>query len=82
MSKQAVDVLTRWIAESVRPVPEHAIGREATRLAAEFAAYAADAGIDTDRLEVEIGQEIVTRMQDALEAAAAAEADAEHEPGD
>jgi hypothetical protein len=67
MSKQGVDSLERWIAESVRPVPSADIHNEAERLAAEFAAYAADAGIDLERLEEEIGEDLVSRMEDALE---------------
>jgi hypothetical protein len=71
MSKQAVDTLARWIAESVRPVPEDARGKEAERLATEFAAYAADAGINIERLEEELGEDLVSHMEDALEALAA-----------
>ncbi len=73
MNKQAIDALARWIAEWVRPVPSDSIRKEAERLATEFAAYAADAGIDLDRLEEEIGEDIVSRMEDALEEAAGAD---------
>jgi hypothetical protein len=68
MSKHAVAALNRWIAESVRAVPPREAGKEARRLATEFAAYAADAGIDVEQLEVEIGEDLVTRMEEALEA--------------
>jgi phage terminase Nu1 subunit (DNA packaging protein) len=67
MSKLAVDALMRWIAESVRPVPAGDRRKEAERLAAEFIAYAADAGIRVERLEEEIGEDLVSRMEDALE---------------
>jgi len=69
MSKHAVTALTRWIAESVSAVPSRDAPKEARRLAAEFAAYAADAGIDVEQLEVEIGGDLVSRMEEALETA-------------
>lgn len=69
MSKHAVTALTLWIAESVRAVPSRDAPKEARRLATEFAAYAADAGIDVEQLEVEIGGDLVSRMEEALEAA-------------
>jgi hypothetical protein len=70
MSKLAVDALSRWIAEWVRPVHEDAIAKEAERLAAEFTAYAADAGIDIGRLEEDIGEDLTSFMEDALAEAA------------
>jgi hypothetical protein len=73
MTKQAEDALARWIAESVKPVPTATIRREAERLATEFRAYAADAGINLERLEEDIGEDLVTRMVEALEEAAEAE---------
>ncbi len=75
MRKQSVDALSRWIAESVRAVPRDETRKEARRLATEFAAYAADAAIDVADLEEEIGQDIVSRMEEALEAAEAAGSD-------
>ncbi len=72
MSQQTVDALARWIAESVRPVPADATRKEALRLATEFSAYAADAGINLELLEEEIGQDLVSHMEDALEEAAKA----------
>ncbi len=73
MRKQSVDALARWIAEWVRPVPSNSIPKEAARLATEFGAYAADAGINVQHLEEEIGQEITSRMQGALEEMSGAE---------
>ncbi len=75
MSKHAVAALTRWIAESVRAVPPREARKEARRLATEFAAYAADAGIDVEQLEVEIGGDLVSRMEEALEAAGESDGD-------
>lgn len=75
MSKHAVDALARWIAESVRAVPAETRRKEAERLATEFAAYAADAGISIERLEEEIGQDLVSRMEDALQEVADADLD-------
>jgi hypothetical protein len=71
MSKLSVDILNRWVAESVRPVPPAEAAREAARLAAEFTAYAEDAGLSVERLEIEIGEDIVSHMREALEAARA-----------
>ena len=73
MSKQTIDALNRWIAEWVRVVRRNSIPKEAERLATEFAAYATDAGIDLDRLEEEIEQDIVSRMEEALEEVADAD---------
>ncbi len=71
MRKQAIDALARWIAESVQAVPSQSIPKEAERLATEFTAFATDAGINLERLEEEIGQDILSRMEVALEEAAA-----------
>jgi len=68
MSKQAVDALARWMAESVRPVPAAERRREAERLAAEFTAYAGDAGFNIERLEEDLGADLVSHMEDALAA--------------
>jgi len=75
MSKRAVDALTRWISESVRPVSAELRRKEAERLAAEFTAYAEDAGINITSLEEELGTDLVSHMEDALLALSA-------EPGD
>jgi hypothetical protein len=75
MRKQSVDALSRWIAESVRAVPRDKARKEARRLTTEFAAYAADAGINVAELEEEIGQDIMSRMEEALESAEEAGAD-------
>jgi hypothetical protein len=70
VSKQAIDALARWIAESVRAVPAEATRKEAQRLANEFTAYATDAGISIEQLEEDIGRDLVSRMEDALKEAA------------
>jgi nucleotide-binding universal stress UspA family protein len=69
MSKLTTDVLNLWVGEFVRPVPAAAVRREAERLAAEFTAYARDAGIDPKRLEEEVGSDLVSHMRDAIETA-------------
>jgi hypothetical protein len=46
---------------------------EAARLAAEFTAYAADAGIRIGHVEEDLGEDLASRMEDALKAAGAAE---------
>jgi len=73
MTQRAIDILNRWIAETVKPVPSEEMPREADRLANEFMAYAADAGLNVEKLEVELGEELVARMTEALESAADAE---------
>jgi hypothetical protein len=78
MSKLALDSLSRWIAEWVHPVPAAAIPKEAARLAAEFTAYAKDAGISTEHIEDELGEDLAAYMEDAL--VEAAESDS-HSPG-
>lgn len=74
MSQQAVDILNRWIADAVHAVPPADIPKEAARLAAEFTAYAEDAGLNLEELEVDLGEDLVAHMTDALEAATEAEA--------
>lgn len=67
-------LLANWIAENVRAVPEEQRNSGAARLAAEFKAYARDAGLgvtDIEELEEDIGEDLVSHMEDALEAAEA-----------
>lgn len=68
------DVLNRWVADTLRAVPPAEIRKEAERLAAEFTAFAADAGMNLERLEEDLGDNLVNYMVDALEAVAAADA--------
>jgi len=76
MSRMATTLLARWIAENVRPVAAEKREQEAARLAAEFVAYAADAGlspVDLEELEEDIGEDLVGQMEDALADLAAPE---------
>ena len=73
MTQRAIDILNRWIADTVKPVPPEQTSREATRLANEFMAYATDAGLNVEKLEVDLGEDLVARMTEALETAADAE---------
>jgi hypothetical protein len=73
MTQQAVEILNRWIAETVRAVPEDQTAKEAARLAAEFSAYAEDAGLNLQDLELDVGEDLLGYMTDALLAAADAE---------
>jgi hypothetical protein len=78
MSRGAEELLAHWIAENVRAVPDDEQEREAARLAAEFTAYAKDAGLsaaDLAELEVDIGEELGTHMKEALAEAAPGEDD-------
>ena len=70
MSQRTIDILNRWIADTVRPVPADEVEKEAKRLAAEFSAFAADAGMNIENLETEISEDLQTFMADALKAAA------------
>lgn len=70
MSQRTIDLLNRWIAETVRPVPAGEVEKEAKRLATEFSAFAADAGLNVENLETEISENLETFMADALKAAA------------
>jgi hypothetical protein len=70
MSKRTLDILDRWVAETVRPVPPDEVEKEAKRLATEFAAFAEDAGVDIENLETEITEDLESFMADALKAAA------------
>ena len=70
MSQRTLDILNRWIAETVKPVPAEEIPKEAKRLATEFTAFAADAGMNVEDLEIEISEDLETFMVDALKAAA------------
>ena len=70
MTQDAVDLLTKWVAENVRPVPPDAIKAEAARLATEFAAYARDAGLarsDIAELEEDVAEDLKGYMENALE---------------
>jgi hypothetical protein len=72
MNQDTADLLASWIADNVRPVPEDEIEAEAAHLAAEFTAYAKDAGLnarDLAELEAELGEDLASHMEDALEAA-------------
>ena len=73
MTQHAMDILNRWVAETVRAAPPEQIAKEAARLATEFTAYAEDAGLNIEKLEVDIGEDILSYMRDALIAAADAE---------
>ena len=75
MTQQAVDILNRWIAETVRAVPAEESGKEAARLVTEFTAYAEDAGLNLEELEVDLGQDLLATMKEALLAAAGADVD-------
>jgi hypothetical protein len=70
MSQRTLDILNRWIAETVKRVPAEEIPKEAKRLATEFSAFAADAGMNVENLETEISEDLETFMVDALKAAA------------
>lgn len=70
MTQRAIDILNRWVAETVRPVPPEEIGKEAARLATEFTAYAEDAGLNVQNLETDISEDLKTFMADALKVAA------------
>jgi hypothetical protein len=70
MSQRTLDILTHWVAENVRPVPPDEIEKEAKRLAAEFSAFAADAGVNIENLETEITEDLEAFMADALKAVA------------
>lgn len=74
MTQQAVDILNRWIAETVHAVAPEETAKEAARLAAEFTAYAEDIGLNLEKLEVDLGQDLLATMNDALMAAAGSEA--------
>jgi hypothetical protein len=73
MGHRTVELLSRWVADTVRRVPADQTRKEAERLAAEFTAFAADAGLYLERLEEDIGTDLVIYMVDALEALAAAD---------
>jgi hypothetical protein len=68
MTQQAVDILNRWIAETVHAVAPEEAGKEAARLVAEFTAYAEDAGLNLEELEVDLGQDLLATMKEALAA--------------
>jgi hypothetical protein len=72
MSHRTVELLNRWVTDTVRPVPAADIQKEAERLAAEFTAFAADAGFSVEKLEEDVGEDLVGYMIDALEALAEA----------
>ena len=75
MTQHAIDILNRWVAETVRPVPPAEAAKEAARLATEFTAYAEDAGLRVEQLELDIGEDLLSFMKDALQAAADTESD-------
>jgi hypothetical protein len=72
VTQAALELLARWTAENAKAVPAERVKSEATRLAAEFAAYAKDAGFsaaDLAELEEDIAETLESHMADALEAA-------------
>jgi hypothetical protein len=72
MNNSPTDLLARWIAENVRPVPPAQRNSEARRLAVEFFAFARDADLsdaDLAELEEEIGADLRSHMAEALEIA-------------
>lgn len=74
MTQGALDLLTRWTAENIRPVPAEDVKSEALRLAGEFAAYARDAGFgatDLAELEEDIAATLPSHMEEALKEARA-----------
>jgi len=73
MSQRTIDLLNRWIAETVHPVPAAEVEKEAKRLATEFTAFAADAGLNVENLETDISEDLEAFMADALKAAAGTE---------
>jgi hypothetical protein len=73
VTQRAIDILNRWIEDTVKPVPPEEMSREANRLANEFTAYAADTGLSIERLEIDLGEDLAARMTEALETAADAE---------
>ena len=76
MTKAALDLLADWVAENARTTAPEERQREAARLAAEFCAYARDAGLgdaDLAELEEDIAATLESRMEEALAAAAARE---------
>lgn len=73
MTQHAIDILNRWVAETVHAVDADQIPKEASRLATEFSAYAEDAGLNLEELEVDLGEDLVSHMADALRAALDAE---------
>ena len=75
MSKRTVDLLHRWAAETIRPVPEREIQKEAKRLATEFTAFAVDAGMNLENLEDDISAPLETFMADALRTSVEASGD-------
>ena len=75
MSQRTIDLLNRWIAETVHPVPAAEVEKEAKRLATEFTAFAADAGLNVENLETEISEDLEAFMADALKAAAGTDTD-------
>ncbi len=78
MAQAALDLLKRWMAETIRAVPEADIESEATRLAGEFTAYARDAGLsaaDLAELEEDMAATLENRMEEALKAASEADGD-------
>jgi hypothetical protein len=79
MRDRSTDLLERWIAENVRPVPPAQRNSEARRLAVEFSAFARDADMsdaDLAELEEEIGVDLGSHMAEALDIAGAREDDA------
>jgi len=75
MTQQAVDILNRWIAETVHAVPAEEADKEAARLLTEFTAFAEDTGLNLEDLEVDLGLGLLPAMKEALLAASGAEAE-------
>jgi hypothetical protein len=79
MRDRSTDLLERWIAENVSPVPPAQRASEARRLAVEFSAFARDADMsnaDLAELEEEIGAPLKSYMSEALDMAGARDGDA------
>ena len=76
MGQRAKELLAGWVAENAHAVPQGERQSEAARLVAEFAAYAKDADLgaaDLAELEEDIEEDLLSYMQDAVEAAAASQ---------
>ncbi len=72
MTHKARDLLAGWIAENVQSAPDNERSRDAAELAAEFLAYAKDAGLSADdlaELQEDFGDNLAGHLRDALSAA-------------
>ncbi len=72
MTHKARDLLAGWIAENVQAAPANELDRDAEELAAEFLAYAKDAGLSADdlaELQEDFGDNLAGHLRDAVAAA-------------